>query len=88
MGHFHTGRDFSDSLEKVLEIRDELNSEILILFLLPNPTKEEIVEAAQLGVNDFLVSPFTQQVFENKLSALSGKLNSLRAPSPFSVPAS
>ena len=85
---FILDRSFSDSLEKVLEIRDELNSDILILFLLPNPTKEEIVEAAQLGVNDFLVSPFTQQVFENKLSALSGKLNSLRAPSPFSVPAS
>ena len=77
---------FSDSLEKVLEIRGELSSDILILCILPNPTREEIVKAAQLGVNDFLASPFTQQVFENKLSALSGKLNCLHAPSPFPVP--
>ncbi len=77
---------FPGALERVLEVRTELNSSIQILIILSNPTREDIVGAASMGVNDFITTPFAQKTFEDKLGAMSGRRNKTYVPSPFSVP--
>ncbi len=77
---------FSDAFEKVMEVRGELNSPVQILAILADPTKEEIIEAVQAGVNEFLAAPFTQNTFESKLDVMAKKRKRPHAPSPFSVP--
>jgi response regulator of citrate/malate metabolism len=69
-----------------MEVRSELNSPVQIMVILADPTKEEIIEAVQAGVNEFLATPFTQNTLESKLYAMAKRRKAPRAPSPFSVP--
>ncbi|MBI3128561.1 MAG: response regulator [Candidatus Tectomicrobia bacterium] len=61
-----------DALDLVKKIRESGGASLKILILFSGPTKEEVVNAIQAGVNDFLTMPFSQATVEEKLNKLMG----------------
>ncbi|MBT3351020.1 MAG: response regulator [Nitrospinaceae bacterium] len=65
--------NFDEAFDTVEEMRNEFGPHIKILLLMSTPTKEDVVRAHQVGVNDFVVLPCSQVDFEGKLYKLMGK---------------
>ena len=65
------GLDFVRALRQ----RDDAK-EIPILMVTTRSVREDIVQAAQAGVNNYVVKPFTPQVLKEKIDAVFGALES------------
>lgn len=65
--------NFDEAFDTVEEMRNELGPHIKILLLMSTPTKEDVIRAHQVGVNDFIVLPCSQVDFEAKIYLLMGK---------------
>lgn len=65
--------NFGEAFDTVEEMRHELGPHIKILLLMSSPTKEDVVRAHEVGVNDFIVLPCSQVDFEAKIYTLMGK---------------
>ncbi len=50
--------------------------EVPILMVTTRSVREDIVQAAQAGVNNYVVKPFTPQVLREKIDAVFGALES------------
>ena len=61
-----------DALEVVAKVRETGGAALKILIIFSGPTKEEVMQAIQAGVNDFLTMPFSQATVEEKLNKLMG----------------
>lgn len=61
-----------DGLEFVKRVRDSQWKEIPILMVTTNAAKEDIVEALQAGVNNYVVKPFTPETLKEKIELLVG----------------
>ena len=60
-----------DGLEFVKVVRGQ-NPGIPILMVTTNAAKEDIVEALQAGVNNYVVKPFTPETLKEKIESLLG----------------
>ncbi|MCE1204733.1 MAG: response regulator [Holophagaceae bacterium] len=60
-----------DGLEFVKTVRGQ-NAGIPILMVTTNAAKEDIVEALQAGVNNYVVKPFTPETLKEKIESLLG----------------
>lgn len=60
-----------DGLEFVKTVRAQ-NAGIPILMVTTNAAKEDIVEALQAGVNNYVVKPFTPETLKEKIESLLG----------------
>jgi len=60
-----------DGLEFVKTVRGQ-NPSIPILMVTTNAAKEDIVEALQAGVNNYVVKPFTPETLKEKIESLLG----------------
>ena len=60
-----------DGLEFVKSVRGQ-NPAIPILMVTTNAAKEDIVEALQAGVNNYVVKPFTPETLKEKIESLLG----------------
>ena len=60
-----------DGLEFVKTVRGQ-NPAIPILMVTTNAAKEDIVEALQAGVNNYVVKPFTPETLKEKIESLLG----------------
>jgi two-component system chemotaxis response regulator CheY len=60
-----------DGLEFVKTVRGQ-NPSIPILMVTTNAAKEDIVEALQAGVNNYVVKPFTPDTLKEKIESLLG----------------
>lgn len=60
-----------DGLEFVKTVRTQ-NPSIPILMVTTNAAKEDIVEALQAGVNNYVVKPFTPETLKEKIESLLG----------------
>ncbi len=60
-----------DVISKVKAARAEIGPDVKILLMMSNPTKEEVMDAVQAGVNDFIAAPFAPVTFEEKLNKLA-----------------
>jgi two-component system chemotaxis response regulator CheY len=60
-----------DGLEFVKTVRGT-NPSIPILMVTTNAAKEDIVEALQAGVNNYVVKPFTPDTLKEKIESLLG----------------
>ena len=60
-----------DGLEFVKTVRGQ-NPVIPILMVTTNAAKEDIVEALQAGVNNYVVKPFTPDTLKEKIESLLG----------------
>ncbi|NTV72667.1 MAG: response regulator [Holophaga sp.] len=58
-----------DGLAFVRAVRAE-NADILILMVTTNAAKEDIVQALQAGVNEYVVKPFTPDTLREKIESL------------------
>lgn len=65
--------NFDEAFESVEEMRGEFGPHIKILLLMSTPTKEDVIRAHQVGIDDFIVLPCSQADFEAKLYKLMGK---------------
>lgn len=65
--------NFDEAFETVEEVRNEFGPHIKILLLMSSPTKEDVIRAHEVGVNDFMVLPCSQVDFEAKLYKIMGK---------------
>ena len=61
-----------DGLEFVKKIRGGEYADIPILMVTTNAAKEDIVQALQAGVNNYVVKPFTPETLKEKLESLVG----------------
>jgi len=59
-----------DGLEFVKRVRASEWNEIPILMVTTNAAKEDIVEALQAGVNNYVVKPFTPETLKDKIETL------------------
>lgn len=59
-----------DGLEFVKNIRSGDYKDIPILMVTTNAAKEDIVEAIQAGVNNYVVKPFTPETLKEKIESL------------------
>ncbi len=57
----------------IRKARPEVGPGVKFLLLMSNPTREEVMEAGEAGVDDFLASPFPSALFEEKLDKLMGR---------------
>ncbi len=60
-----------DGLEFVQTVRGQ-NPNIPILMVTTNAAKEDIVQALQSGVNNYVVKPFTPETLKEKIESLLG----------------
>jgi two-component system chemotaxis response regulator CheY len=60
-----------DGLEFVQTVRGQ-NQNIPILMVTTNAAKEDIVQALQSGVNNYVVKPFTPETLKEKIESLLG----------------
>ena len=60
-----------DGLEFVTHVRAQ-NAGIPILMVTTNAAKEDIVQALQAGVNNYVVKPFTPDTLKEKIESLLG----------------
>ena len=60
-----------DGLEFVQHVRGN-NPSIPILMVTTNAAKEDIVQALQSGVNNYVVKPFTPETLKEKIESLLG----------------
>jgi two-component system, chemotaxis family, chemotaxis protein CheY len=60
-----------DGLEFVQTVRGQ-NPNIPILMVTTNAAKEDIVQALQSGVNNYVVKPFTPDTLKEKIESLLG----------------
>ena len=60
-----------DGLEFVQHVRGQ-NPSIPILMVTTNAAKEDIVQALQSGVNNYVVKPFTPDTLKEKIESLLG----------------
>jgi len=60
-----------DGLEFVQAVRTQ-NASIPILMVTTNAAKEDIVQALQAGVNNYVVKPFTPDTLKEKIESLLG----------------
>ena len=60
-----------DGLEFVQAVRGQ-NPNIPILMVTTNAAKEDIVQALQAGVNNYVVKPFTPDTLKEKIESLLG----------------
>ena len=60
-----------DGLEFVQTVRSN-NPNIPILMVTTNAAKEDIVQALQAGVNNYVVKPFTPETLKEKIESLLG----------------
>ena len=65
-----------DGLEFVKTVRGQ-NAAIPILMVTTNAAKEDIVEALQAGVNNYVVKPFTPETLKEKIESLLGDRKSV-----------
>ena len=65
------GLDFVRALRQRADAK-----EIPILMVTPRSVREDIVQAAKAGVNNYVVKPFTPQVLKEKIDAVFGALES------------
>lgn len=60
-----------EGLELLKEIRsDEKIAKTPVLMVTAESKKEKIIEAAQAGVNDYVVKPFNAEILKNKISRI------------------
>ncbi len=59
-----------DGLEFVKRVRNSEWKDIPILMVTTNAAKEDIVEALQAGVNNYVVKPFTPETLKEKIETL------------------
>jgi len=52
---------------------DDALKDIPVLFLTGQGEKSRVVEAAQAGVNDYMLKPFTMALLESKIRAILGQ---------------
>jgi two-component system chemotaxis response regulator CheY len=58
-------------IDLLKEVRaDEKLSEIPVLMVTAEQKKEQIIEAAQAGVNGYIVKPFTAAILQEKLEKI------------------
>ena len=62
-------------LVRALRQRDDAK-DVPILMVTTRSVREDIVQAAQAGVNNYVVKPFTPQVLKEKIDAVFGALES------------
>ena len=62
-----------DVILKIKAARAEIGPDFKILLMMSNPTKEEVMDAVQAGVNDFIAAPFAPATFGEKLDKLAGR---------------
>ena len=60
-----------DGLEVVKAVRGQ-NPGIPILMVTTNAAKEDIIQALQAGVNNYVVKPFTPETLKEKIESLLG----------------
>ncbi|MDP7166188.1 MAG: response regulator [Nitrospinota bacterium] len=65
--------NFPEAFDSVEGIRKEFGPHMKILLLMSTPTKEDVVRAHQVGVDDFVVLPCSPVDFEAKLNHIMGK---------------
>lgn len=59
-----------DGLEFVKHVRAGAYKDVPILMVTTNAAKEDIVEALQAGVNNYVVKPFTPETLKEKIELL------------------
>ena len=60
-----------EGLELLKEIRaDEKIAKTPVLMVTAESKKEKIIEAAQAGVNDYVVKPFNAEILKNKIARI------------------
>lgn len=65
-----------DLLRKVREDQNEALAKIPVLMVTAEQKREQIVEAAQAGVNGYIVKPFTAQTLKEKLDKIFERIES------------
>lgn len=63
-----SGLDFVRAIRGIGTLRT-----LPVLMITTNASREDIVQARQAGVNDYIVKPFTPEVFRDKILAASAK---------------
>ena len=63
-----------DLLKAVRADEDENLKNIPVLMVTAEQKKEQIVEAAQAGVNGYIVKPFTAQILKEKLEKIFARI--------------
>ena len=64
-----------DGLEMLKQIRADANlSSLPVLMVTAEAKREQIIEAAQAGVNGYIIKPFTAQTLEEKLGKIFERL--------------
>ena len=61
-------------LEFVRQVRAGVHAKTPILMVTTNAVKEDIVEALQAGVNNYVVKPFTPETLKEKIEVLINPL--------------
>lgn len=67
---FIADASLENAMTVIKKAKPEIDSRVKFLLLMSDPMKEEVMEAVQAGVNDFLASPFAPAVFKEKLDKL------------------
>lgn len=65
-----------DSLELIKEIKEETNANLPILVMAEMESAERILDAIQLGVNDFLIKPFKPVELVLRVQIILDKIHS------------
>jgi DNA-binding NtrC family response regulator len=65
--------NFPDAIDSISGIRQEFGPHIKLLLVMSTPTREDVVQATQAGINDFVVLPCAQLDYEDKIHRLMGK---------------
>ncbi len=65
--------NFEEAFDTIEEMRNEFGPHIKILLLMSSPTKEDVIRAHRVGIDDFMVLPCSQADFEAKLYKIMGK---------------
>lgn len=55
---------------------DERLKQLPVMLVTANATREQIIEAAQAGVNGYIVKPFTAQTLKEKIEKIFERVNS------------
>lgn len=65
-----------DGLEMLKQIRADANlSSLPVLMVTAEAKRDQIIEAAQAGVNGYVVKPFTAQVLKEKIEKIFERVN-------------
>lgn len=66
--------EVSNAVSEIESIRQEMGTQLKILLMIPGwATRGDVIRAARAGVNELILTPFSQVMLEDKMDRLMGK---------------